>query len=112
MSKLLILALCLSLVAMGLACANAPQASIDEAKNALEAAREAGAEEYAPEAWQGAQDALTSAMTEVEAQNERFALLRRTMRLSNSSKKRSRPRAQPPPKRQRPVRGRALKPRG
>ena len=76
MSKLLILALCLSLVAMGLACANAPQASIDEAKNALEAAREAGAEEYAPEAWQGAQDALTSAMTEVEAQNERFALLR------------------------------------
>jgi len=64
MSKLLILALCLSLVAMGLACANAPQAGIDEAKNALEAAREAGAEEYAPEAWQGAQDALTSAMTE------------------------------------------------
>src|SRR3972149_3302484 len=74
MSKLLILALCLSLVAMGLACANAPQASIDEGKNALEAAREAGAEEYAPEAWQGAQDALTSAMTEVEAQNERVCL--------------------------------------
>jgi len=36
MSKLLILALCLSLVAMGLACANSPQASIDEGLSTLE----------------------------------------------------------------------------
>jgi hypothetical protein len=58
------------------ACAQAPQPAIDGANQALEKARAAGAEEYAPEAWQLAQDSLKSATTEVQAQNDKFALMR------------------------------------
>lgn len=58
------------------ACAQAPQPAIDSANQALEKARAAGAEEYAPEAWQLAQDSVKSATTEVQAQNAKFALFR------------------------------------
>jgi hypothetical protein len=58
------------------ACAQPPQQAIDGANQALEKARTAGAEEYAPEAWQLAQDSLKSATTEVQAQNDKFALFR------------------------------------
>jgi hypothetical protein len=57
-------------------CAQAPQQAIDGANAALEAARTAEAPEYAPAAWQLAQDSLSSAMTEVQAQNDKFALMR------------------------------------
>ena len=72
--------LTVALAATGLAllagCAQAPQPAIDSANSALEAARTAEAAEYAPEAWTLAQDSLNSAMNEVTAQNEKFALLR------------------------------------
>lgn len=64
-----------ALVALG-ACAQAPQEAIDGAAAALEAARTAEAPEYAPAAWQLAQDALSSATSEIEAQNQKFALMR------------------------------------
>ena len=57
-------------------CAQAPQEEIENANQALEAARSAEAPEYAPEAWQLSQDAFDSAMTEIQAQNERFVLVR------------------------------------
>lgn len=63
------------LVALG-GCATAPQEDIDAAQQALEAARTSEANLYAPEALQQAEDAWTSAMTEVEAQNAKFALFR------------------------------------
>jgi hypothetical protein len=58
------------------ACAQAPQQAIDAANQALDKAKAAGAEEYAPEAWQLAQDSLKSATTEVQAQADKFALFR------------------------------------
>ena len=65
-----------SALSMLAACAEAPQQNIDAAKSALEAARGAQAEEYAPKAWQLAEDAHNAATAEVEAQNQKFALLR------------------------------------
>jgi hypothetical protein len=58
------------------ACAQPPQEAIDGANAALESARTAEAPEYAPEAWQLAQDANSSAMAEIQAQNEKFSMLR------------------------------------
>jgi tetratricopeptide (TPR) repeat protein len=57
-------------------CAKAPQQSVDEAKAALEAARTEGADRYAPELFNAAQDSLNAAMAEIEAQNSKFALTR------------------------------------
>ncbi|HXV62012.1 MAG TPA: hypothetical protein VEK15_15040 [Vicinamibacteria bacterium] len=64
-----------ALVFMG-GCAQAPQEAIDAANQALDTARTAEAADYAPEEWQMAQDAFNSAMTEVQAQNDKFALVR------------------------------------
>lgn len=58
------------------ACAQAPSEAIGGANEAFEKARAAGAEEYAPEAWQLAQDSLKSATAEVQAQDEKFVLSR------------------------------------
>jgi hypothetical protein len=76
MLKKINVALALSALALLAACAKAPQQSIDGANAALESARNAEAAEYAPAAWQLAQDAHTAAMNEVNAQNEKFALTR------------------------------------
>lgn len=67
----------ISIAVVGLtACGKAPQAAIDGAQNALQAAGEAEAASYAPEAWDAAQEAVNLAMAEVEAQNAKFALTR------------------------------------
>ncbi len=76
MHRKLNVALAATALALLAACAQAPQPQIDAANSALEAARAAEAADYAPEAWTLAQDALNSAMNEVTAQNEKFALLR------------------------------------
>jgi len=57
-------------------CAQVPQESIDSVEQALDTARAAEAAEYAPGALQLAEDSLGSALTEVEAQKETFAMLR------------------------------------
>lgn len=57
-------------------CAQAPIQDIEAAKAAVEAAREANADSYAADEFKAAQDALTSALAEVEAQNSKFPLTR------------------------------------
>lgn len=76
MNKMIAAALFVGALSLTAACAQAPQEAIDAANQALEAARTAEAPDYAPEKWQTAQDALNSAMTEIQAQNEKFALFR------------------------------------
>lgn len=57
-------------------CAEPPQAEIDAVKTALEAARTTGAGEYAPEALQQAEAAQAKLDAELQAQQEKFALMR------------------------------------
>jgi hypothetical protein len=57
-------------------CAKAPQAEIDAANAAIEAAKTAGADRYVPESFNAASEALKSAVTAVEEQNSKFALFR------------------------------------
>jgi len=66
-----------SLVFLSTGCAKAPEDLAGRAAAALEAARTAGAPEYAPEAWRAADDALVRARTDSEAQSKRFALVRK-----------------------------------
>ncbi len=57
-------------------CAKPPQADVDSAKQAVEAARAAQASEYAPESFRSAEDAQAQLDTELKAQEEKFALFR------------------------------------
>ena len=57
-------------------CAKAPQAEIDAANAAIEAAKTAGADRYVPEAFNAASEALKTAVAAVEEQNSKFALFR------------------------------------
>jgi hypothetical protein len=57
-------------------CAKAPQAEIDAANVAIEAAKTAGADRYVPESFNAASEALKSAVTAVEEQNSKFVLFR------------------------------------
>ena len=66
----------IAVVVLAVGCAKPPQAEIDSAKAALEAAR-AEASEYAPEAFSAAEDAMSNLETELKAQEEKFALMRR-----------------------------------
>ena len=66
----------IAMVAFAVGCAKPPQAEIDSAKAALESAR-AEAAEYAPEAFSAAEDAMANLETELKAQEEKFALMRR-----------------------------------
>jgi hypothetical protein len=58
-------------------CAKAPQADYDAAKAKLDEARQAEAQKYAPSEFQAASDTLSAAQTEMEAQNGKFALVRK-----------------------------------
>ena len=57
-------------------CAKAPQAEIDAANASIEAAKTAGADRYAPESFNAANEALRTSLTAVEEQNAKFALFR------------------------------------
>lgn len=57
-------------------CSSPPQAEIEAAQAALGAAEGTGAESYAPDAYDKAQESLALATAEVEAQKERFVLMR------------------------------------
>jgi hypothetical protein len=57
-------------------CAKPPQAEMDAANAAIEAAKTAGADRYVPESFNAATEALKSAQTAVEEQNSKFALFR------------------------------------
>ena len=66
-----------SLVVLSSGCAKSPEDLAGRTEQALEAARTAGAPEYAPEAWRAADDAFARARTEAQAQSKRFALIRK-----------------------------------
>ena len=57
-------------------CASVPQADIDAAKAAVQAAKDAQADKYAAAALQSADDLINQINTEVETQNAKFALFR------------------------------------
>ena len=77
MKKGLLKLVALSVLVVSLAsCAKAPQAEIDAANVAIEAAKTAGADRYVPESFNAASEALKSAVTAVEEQNSKFALFR------------------------------------
>jgi hypothetical protein len=57
-------------------CSSPPQAEVEAAQAALGEAEGTGAESYAPEAYSKAQESLAQANAEVEAQKERFVLMR------------------------------------
>jgi hypothetical protein len=57
-------------------CSQPPTEAVNGAKTALEAARDAGAADYAPESLGAAEDALSALDAELATQAEKFALLR------------------------------------
>jgi hypothetical protein len=71
MRKLLILSLVLGL-ATAVGCSKPPQQDIDAVNSSLEAARTAGAQDYAPESLQAAEQAKQELDNELAAQNDKF----------------------------------------
>jgi hypothetical protein len=57
-------------------CAQAPSADLDAATHAVDEARQAQAAEYAPQTWAAAQDAQSKLQIELDAQKERWSMLR------------------------------------
>jgi hypothetical protein len=77
MKKGLLKLVTLSILVVTLAsCAKVPQADIDAANAAIEAAKTAGADRYVPESFNAAADALKTGLAAVEEQNSKFALFR------------------------------------
>ena len=77
MKKGLLKLVALSVLVVSLAsCAKAPQAEIDAANVAIEAAKTAGADRYVPESFNAAAEALKTAVAAVEEQNSKFVLFR------------------------------------
>jgi hypothetical protein len=72
--SLLALTALLALIAAG--CTRPPEAQIQQATSALQAAQAAGAPTYAPEAWSGAQQAMDQLNAELKKQGQRFSLFR------------------------------------
>jgi hypothetical protein len=66
----------LTLLAVMVGCSKAPEAEMQNANAAMEAARLAEAETYAPEFFRAAQDTLNAASAAVQEQNSKFALFR------------------------------------
>jgi hypothetical protein len=65
-----------TLALMFAGCAHEPTADVDAAKKALDEARQMQAANYAPQAWNAAQDAESKLEVELDAQNKRWAPLR------------------------------------
>src|SRR5262245_13348088 len=59
-------------VVAAVACANAPQEDIDAAKAGLDQARQAQADTWAPNEFQGADQAMSAADAEIQAQNAKW----------------------------------------
>lgn len=72
----LVPALLLPLLFLVAACSEPPQKELDRAQGAIDAARAAGAEQYAPQAWTAATSALKQAHEAVEQRDYRLALTR------------------------------------
>lgn len=70
------LAAMFAMVVMFSSCAKLPEAEIANAKAAVEATKATEADRYVPAEYRALQDSLNVAMTEIETQNSKFALLR------------------------------------
>jgi hypothetical protein len=66
----------LTLLAIMVGCSKAPEAEMQNANSAMEAARLAEAETYAPDLFRAAQDTLNNAMAVKQEQDSKFALFR------------------------------------
>jgi hypothetical protein len=76
MKRLSLLALLIVMAALIAGCGKAPDAQLEQASKALQAAEDAGAPQYAPEAWNRAKETADRMKAELEAQSKRFALFR------------------------------------
>jgi hypothetical protein len=76
MKRLSLLALLIVMATLIAGCGKAPDAQLEQASKALQAAEDAGAPQYAPEAWNRAKETADRMKAELEAQSKRFALFR------------------------------------
>ena len=71
-----VLVLALGFCILTAGCASAPTAEIDATKQALNSIQNDNVSTYAPESLKAAQDAMNSALAEVQTQEKKFALTR------------------------------------
>jgi len=76
MRKPSLLALSIVMASIIVGCTKIPDAQLQLATNAQQAAEAAGAPQYAPEAWNRAKEATDRMKAELEAQGKRFGLFR------------------------------------
>ena len=89
MKKISVLAVIAGLALFSAACAKEPTEALTSARTALEAAKTAGAADYAPDALAAAQTAAAALDAEVKAQSEKFSLTRsytKTAELATAAK--------------------------
>jgi chromosome segregation ATPase len=76
MKRLAFIGLIVVVALLAAACGKPPEAQIQEARNALQVAEQAGAPKYAPEAWTRALESRQALDAELEAQNGKIGLFR------------------------------------
>ena len=76
MKRLIVFAFSIVVVLLATSCAKSPDAQIQQAGTALAAAEAAGAQKYAPDAWNRAKQAMERLNAELSAQDQKFRLLR------------------------------------
>jgi hypothetical protein len=76
MKRYSVVALCLAVVVVLAGCGKPPNTQIQQATAALQAAQDAGAPKYAPDAWARAQQAMDKLKSEIAAQAKKFSLFR------------------------------------
>jgi hypothetical protein len=76
MKRFVVVVLSVVVTLLVISCAKLPEAEIDQAGTALAAAEAAGAQKYAPDAWNRAKQAMEMLNAELSAQGEKFRLLR------------------------------------
>lgn len=76
MKRLIVFALSIVVALVVTACAKSPEVQIQQAGTALEAAEAAGAQVYAPDAWNRAKQAMERLNAELSAQDQRLRLFR------------------------------------
>jgi hypothetical protein len=76
MKRTIVVVFAIAASALLMSCMRVPEAQIQEAEAALEAAEAAGAQTYAPDAWNRAEQAMERLNAEVSVQEEKFRLFR------------------------------------
>ncbi|UCF95892.1 MAG: DUF4398 domain-containing protein [Spirochaetaceae bacterium] len=76
MKRLFAFAFSIVVALLVISCAKSPDEQIQQAEAAMEAAEAAGAQQYAPEAWNQAKQAMERMNAELSAQDHKFILFR------------------------------------